>query len=135
MARVVVVTPNPAIDVTYDVADQTPGESHRVSSVERRPGGKGINVARALLALGHDPVNVLPLGGGSGDWVRAALADLGLAASVTPIAGFGVTTTTRAIRPSASLVAPCRLRRRAGRPGCRRRAARRGPGRGRGCRS
>jgi len=87
MARVVVVTPNPAIDVTYGVADQTPGESHRVATVERRPGGKGINVARALLALGHDPVNVLPLGGGSGDWVRAALADLGLAASVTRVAG------------------------------------------------
>jgi tagatose 6-phosphate kinase len=87
MARVVVVTPNPAIDVTYGVADQTPGESHRVASVERRPGGKGVNVARALLALGHDPVNVLPLGGGSGDWMRLALADLGLAASVTPIAG------------------------------------------------
>jgi len=87
MARVVVVTPNPAVDVTYGVADQTPGESHRVDSVERRPGGKGINVARALAALGHDPVNVLPLGGGSGAWIAAELAALGLAASVTPIAG------------------------------------------------
>jgi tagatose 6-phosphate kinase len=87
MARVVVVTPNPAVDVTYGVADQTPGESHRVTAVERRPGGKGVNVARALLALGHEPVNVLPLGGGSGDWIRTALADLGLEASVTPVAG------------------------------------------------
>ena len=87
MARVVVVTPNPAVDVTYGVADQTPGESHRVTAVERRPGGKGINVARALLALGHDPVNVLPLGGGSGDWIAAELAELGLAASVTRVAG------------------------------------------------
>lgn len=87
MARVVVVTPNPAIDVTYGVADQISGESHRVLTVERRPGGKGINVARALLALGHEPVNVLPLGGGAGDWIAVALADLGLAASVTPVAG------------------------------------------------
>jgi tagatose 6-phosphate kinase len=87
MARVVVVTPNPAVDVTYGVADQTPGESHRVTTVERRPGGKGVNVARALLALGHEPVNVLPLGGGTGDWFRTALADLGLEASVTPVAG------------------------------------------------
>jgi len=87
MARVVVVTPNPAIDVTYGVTDQSPGETHRVGSVERRPGGKGINVARGLLALGHDPVNVLPLGGGAGDWIAAELAALGLAASVTPIAG------------------------------------------------
>jgi tagatose 6-phosphate kinase len=87
MARVVVVTPNPAIDVTYGVADQTPGETHRVASVQRRPGGKGINVARALLALGHDPVNVLPLGGSSGAWIAAELAALGQAASVTPVAG------------------------------------------------
>jgi len=87
MARVVVVTPNPAIDVTYGVADQITGESHRVLTVERRPGGKGINVARALLALGHEPVNVLPLGGGAGDWIAAELAGLGLAASVTPVAG------------------------------------------------
>ena len=87
MARVVVVTPNPAIDVTYGVADQATGESHRVDTVERRPGGKGINVARALLALGHDPVNVLPLGGGSGAWIETELAAFGLAASVTPITG------------------------------------------------
>lgn len=87
MARVVVVTPNPAVDVTYAVSDQAPGETHRVLSVERRPGGKGINVARALLALGHEPVNVLPLGGASGDWIRAELASLGLAVSVTTVAG------------------------------------------------
>ena len=87
MARVVVVTPNPAVDVTYAVADQNPGETHRVASVERRPGGKGVNVARALVALGHHPVNVLPLGGATGDWMRGALADLGLAASITPVTG------------------------------------------------
>ena len=87
MARVVVVTPNPAVDVTYGVADQTAGETHRVATVERRPGGKGVNVARGLLALGHDPVNVLPLGGPTGEWMRAALADLGLDASITPVAG------------------------------------------------
>lgn len=87
MARVVVVTPNPAIDVTYAVENQAVGETHRVLSAQRRPGGKGVNVSRGLAALGHDPVNVLPLGGAAGDWMAAALDDLGLRASVTPIDG------------------------------------------------
>ena len=87
MARLIVVTPNPAVDTTYAVEAQAVGESHRVLSVQQRPGGKGINVARGLAALGHDPVCVLPLGGASGAWVSSALAALGLAASVTPIAG------------------------------------------------
>jgi len=87
MARLIVVTPNPAVDTTYAVEAQAVGESHRVLDVQRRPGGKGINVARGLAALGHDPVCVLPLGGTSGAWVAAAVGDLGLEASVTPIAG------------------------------------------------
>jgi tagatose 6-phosphate kinase len=87
MARVIVVTPNPAVDTTYEVETQAVGESHRVLAVQQRPGGKGINVARGLAALGHEPVCVLPLGGASGAWVAAALDDLGLAASITPVAG------------------------------------------------
>lgn len=87
MARVIVVTPNPAIDTTYAVETQTVGDAHRVLSVQQRPGGKGVNVARGLLALGHDPVCVLPLGGASGAWIAAALGELGLETSATPIAG------------------------------------------------
>lgn len=94
MARVVVVTPNPAIDVTYGVSALTPGETLRVCSVERRPGGKGINVARVLIALGHEPVVVLPLGGAPGAWIRAALEEFGVAARVTPIDGLTRTCVT-----------------------------------------
>jgi len=87
MARILVVTPNPAVDTTYRVAEQRVGESHRVLEVAQRPGGKGINVSRGLAALGHESVNILPLGGATGDWIAAQLEELGLAASITRIAG------------------------------------------------
>ncbi len=87
MARIVVVTPNPAIDVTYTVAWQTIGETHRVHQVARRPGGKGVNVARALAMLGHDPIALLPLGGVAGEWMSAAIAGLGLELIAFPISG------------------------------------------------
>lgn len=87
MARIVVVTPNPAIDVTYRVDRQLVGGTNRVREVFRRPGGKGLNVARVLEALGHETLCVLPLGGASGDWMQAQLSLLGLAASVTRVAG------------------------------------------------
>ncbi|MGW4489353.1 1-phosphofructokinase family hexose kinase [Amycolatopsis sp. NPDC004368] len=70
---IVVVTPNPAVDVTYRVARDVPGETNRVLDVQRRPGGKGLNVARVLDGLGVDVVAVLPLGGEAGRWVAGEL--------------------------------------------------------------
>jgi fructose-1-phosphate kinase PfkB-like protein len=57
---IITVTPNPAWDVTYEVPVLVPGEVHRVTAVHRRLGGKGVNVARVLAALGRDAVAVLP---------------------------------------------------------------------------
>jgi tagatose 6-phosphate kinase len=78
VARVVVVTPNPAVDVTYRVAQQVVGETVRVQSVERRPGGKGINVVRVMRRLGLDAAALQPLGGGSGAWIREQLIAEGI---------------------------------------------------------
>ena len=85
MASVVVVTPNPAIDVTYRVERQAVGTAHRVQTSAKQAGGKGVNVARALVALGHDPICLLPLGGASGDRMRAGLEGLGLRVIATQI--------------------------------------------------
>lgn len=87
MARIVVVTPNPAIDVTYRVAEQVIGETVRVQSVTRRPGGKGINVVRVLRRLGLDATAVQPLGGASGAWIGAELAAEGIATVSVDAAG------------------------------------------------
>ncbi|WOF23151.1 hexose kinase [Microbacterium betulae] len=74
MARIVVVTPNPAIDVTYRVTEQRIGDTVRVHGVDRRAGGKGVNVVRVLAALGIPAVAVQPLGGASGRWIADALS-------------------------------------------------------------
>jgi tagatose 6-phosphate kinase len=83
---VVVITPNPAIDVSYLVETLALGETNRVAGVRKRPGGKGVNVALALQAIGVPTRSVLPLGGGAGDWMIASLADAGLDAVAVPIA-------------------------------------------------
>lgn len=76
------VTLNLALDVTYRVPRLRAHESHRITDVTERPGGKGLNVARVLAALGH-PVTVTGLAGGpTGAHVRALLeAEAGPAAA------------------------------------------------------
>ena len=50
---IVTVTPNPSIDRTVTLTGPlTRGAVHRVSSVTTEPGGKGVNVARALTLAG-----------------------------------------------------------------------------------
>ena len=58
---IVTVTPNPSIDRTVTLPGTlTRGAVHRLSSVTDEPGGKGVNVARALGLAGLDTVAVLP---------------------------------------------------------------------------
>ncbi|MRH87215.1 hexose kinase [Nocardia sp. SYP-A9097] len=47
---------NPAYDLTYRLDRFEYGAVQRIPAVEQRVGGKGINVARVLRALGHDTV-------------------------------------------------------------------------------
>jgi fructose-1-phosphate kinase PfkB-like protein len=46
------VTASPALDVTYEVDDLVLGATHRPTAVHRHPGGKAVNVARVVAALG-----------------------------------------------------------------------------------
>jgi tagatose 6-phosphate kinase len=73
---ILTVTLNTALDVTYHVPALTPGATHRVEPTGARAGGKGVNVARVLHALGHD---VLVTGFAGGDTGRAIRADLAAA--------------------------------------------------------
>jgi len=91
---IIVVTPNPAVDVTYRVAEQRIGETQRVLDVARRPGGKGLNVGRVLAATGTGTHAVLPLGGPSGRWVAGALDALRLPHSDVAVTGETRTTVT-----------------------------------------
>lgn len=91
---ILVVTPNPAVNVTYRVAEQRIGETQRVLEVQRRPGGKGLNVGRVLAATGMPTHAVLPLGGDGGRWIAHALDDLGLVHTDVAVRGETRTTVT-----------------------------------------
>lgn len=60
---ILTLTPNPAHDITYAVESVTLGESHRVLEVHERAGGKGVNAASVLTAMGVPCVAVAPVGG------------------------------------------------------------------------
>ncbi|NGO80670.1 1-phosphofructokinase family hexose kinase [Streptomyces sp. YC504] len=70
---ILTVTLNTALDLTYRVERLVPHSSHRVTTVTERPGGKGLNVARVLTALGHDVTVTGFVGGATGEALRAGL--------------------------------------------------------------
>ncbi|MCG3753405.1 MULTISPECIES: 1-phosphofructokinase family hexose kinase [Amycolatopsis] len=71
---IIVATPNPAVDITYRVGAHILGGTNRVLDVQRRAGGKGVNVAHVLAALDIPVHAVLPLDGDAGRWLGSALA-------------------------------------------------------------
>jgi tagatose 6-phosphate kinase len=60
---------------------------NRPREVWARPGGKGVNVARTLLALGSDALVVGLAGGVTGEAVRAGLGEAGVPARFAGVAG------------------------------------------------
>ncbi|MFD5265295.1 1-phosphofructokinase family hexose kinase [Streptomyces sp. NPDC058335] len=70
---ILTVTVNTALDVTYRVPALLPHATHRVTEVAERPGGKGLNVARVLAALGHEVTVTGFVGGPTGRVVRERL--------------------------------------------------------------
>ncbi|MET9436319.1 1-phosphofructokinase family hexose kinase [Streptomyces sp. NPDC006551] len=84
---ILTVTLNTALDLTYRVPALTPHASHRVTQVIERPGGKGLNVARVLAALGYETVVTGFAGGPTGEVLRARLTHLPLTDALVPTAG------------------------------------------------
>jgi len=83
---IVTVTPNPSIDRTVTLGGMlTRGAVHRVQAVTSEPGGKGVNVARALTMAGLDAVAVLPAS--AGDPFLAMLAEAAVPSAATPGCG------------------------------------------------
>jgi 1-phosphofructokinase family hexose kinase len=74
---ILTVTLNAALDVTYQVPELVPGATHRVQPYARA-GGKGVNVARVLRALGHEPVATGFAGGETGRVIREDLIASGI---------------------------------------------------------
>jgi tagatose 6-phosphate kinase len=85
---ILTVTLNTALDITYRVRSLRPHASHRVSEVMERPGGKGVNVARVLAALGHEVTVTGFAGGATGTVVRERLtATPRIVDALVPVAG------------------------------------------------
>jgi tagatose 6-phosphate kinase len=85
---------NPAMDVTYAVAELVQGETHRAEVIGRQAGGKALNVARVLRQLGEPVLATGLAGGAEGDAILADLAGAGVAAEFAGIAGQSRRTTT-----------------------------------------
>ncbi|MET8825834.1 1-phosphofructokinase family hexose kinase [Streptomyces sp. NPDC004610] len=85
---ILTVTLNTALDLTYRVRALRPHASHRVSEVIERPGGKGVNVARVLAALGHEATVTGFVGGATGRQLQDALtATPGVIDALVPVSG------------------------------------------------
>ncbi|MER7505691.1 1-phosphofructokinase family hexose kinase [Nonomuraea pusilla] len=89
---ILTVTLNAALDVTYEVPPVAWDGVNRVSSVHRRAGGKGVNVARVLAALGQDVLVTGLAGGPTGRLVEADLRAAGLPHALCGVAADSRTT-------------------------------------------
>jgi 1-phosphofructokinase family hexose kinase len=83
--RLLVVAANPSIDRLHEVERLTVGGINRPIRVVPVAGGKGLNVARAAVALGGDATVVALVGGRAGAWIADRLAAAGIDASLVEV--------------------------------------------------
>ncbi|ALC31555.1 1-phosphofructokinase [Streptomyces sp. CFMR 7] len=84
---ILTVTPNPSLDRTYELPGLVRGTVLRATADRVDPGGKGINVSRAVAAAGHRTVAVAPMGGPEGALLARLLGEHGIEAAGVPVAG------------------------------------------------
>jgi 1-phosphofructokinase family hexose kinase len=93
---IVTLTPNPSLDRTIAITSLSPGEVHRALDIRVDPGGKGVNVSRALAANGHPTVAVLPAEGADATLFGTLLDAAGVNYDFLPLPG--------AVRTNVTLV-------------------------------
>ncbi|MET3983996.1 1-phosphofructokinase [Streptomyces sp. PvR034] len=84
---ILTVTPNPSLDRTYEVPALDRGEVLRATAERVDPGGKGVNVSRAVAAAGVRTTAVLPLGGAPGTLIAELLGAQGVDVTAVAITG------------------------------------------------
>ncbi|GAB3873964.1 1-phosphofructokinase [Terrabacter terrigena] len=84
---IVTLTPNPSIDRAVFIDALHRGEVHRSTGGRIDPGGKGVNVSRALAAQGATTTAVLPVGGPEGHLLQDLLDAAGVAHASVPVRG------------------------------------------------
>jgi 6-phosphofructokinase 2 len=88
MDAVVTLTMNPALDIATSTDRVLPTHKLRCAAPRYDPGGGGINVARAIHALGGSAVAIFPIGGPPGEMIRHLLEHEGVSHHPIAIAGF-----------------------------------------------
>jgi 1-phosphofructokinase len=84
---IVTLTLNPSVDRTVEVETLARGEVMRAVGVRVDPGGKGINVSRALASHGIPTRAVVTVGGAEGEHLVALLRGTGIEIVPVPIQG------------------------------------------------
>ncbi|MCQ8772991.1 1-phosphofructokinase [Streptomyces telluris] len=84
---ILTVTPNPSLDRTYEIPSLERGAVLRAAGDRVDPGGKGVNVSRAVAAAGRRTVAVLPLGGAEGALLERLLGAYGIEVAGVPVQG------------------------------------------------
>jgi 1-phosphofructokinase len=84
---IVTVTLNPSLDRTVELDHLAQGSVQRVMTARIDPGGKGVNVSRALVANGVPTRAVVPVAGFEGSQLVALLAREGVEVAAVPVLG------------------------------------------------
>jgi 1-phosphofructokinase len=87
MARILTISLNPALDLAVRLPQLALGHVNRTESTRLDAAGKGVNVARVLVALGHDVVVSGFLGAANDAPFVRAFADLGVTDSFLRVPG------------------------------------------------
>ncbi|WP_067134543.1 1-phosphofructokinase [Microtetraspora malaysiensis] len=84
---ILTLTLNPSLDRSIEVGSLTRGAVIRAAAAHLDPGGKGVNVSRALLANQVRSRAVIPFGGAEGQQLVTLLAAEGIDMISVPVAG------------------------------------------------
>ena len=88
MSTIVTLTMNPALDIATSTDRVVPTHKLRCAPPRYDPGGGGINVARAVHALGGDTAAIFPVGWPAGEMIHHLLDQEGVRHHPIAIAGF-----------------------------------------------
>lgn len=77
-AVIVTLTLNPSIDRSFELPDVLLGQVNRADAASTEPGGKGINISRALAAQNLETLAVFPCGGHEGRLLVGLLQEQGV---------------------------------------------------------
>ncbi len=75
---ILTLTLNPALDMATEVPEIQPGQKLRCTDPLLDPGGGGLNVSRAIRALGGDSLALVAIGGLTGDRLAGLIREAGV---------------------------------------------------------